>query len=154
MIGDWLKNLSKTVEGVDDAAALDLDRITAHLLVEVARADYSVDGDELAGIVSAIGKASSLAEPEIREIVDLAAREVEENISYHQHVAFINNECTQAQKFALLENMWRVAYADQQLDKYEEAFIRRFADLIYLSHREFMQAKHKVLENLPQQGNS
>jgi len=154
MIGDWLKNLSKADDGVAESAVLDLERITAHLLVEVARADYSVDGDELEGIVAAINKASSLAESEIREIVDLAASEVEENISYHQHVAFINNECSQAQKSALLENMWRIAYADQQLDKYEEAFIRRFADLIYMSHRDFIQAKHRVLEDPAQGGKS
>jgi len=154
MIGDWLRNLSKSDDGAAESASLDLERITAHLLVEVARADYSVDDDELEGIVTAISKASSLAESEIKEIVDLAAREVDENISYHQHVAFINNECSQTQKSALLENMWRVAYADQQLDKYEEAFIRRFADLIYMSHRDFMQAKHRVLEGLSQGGKS
>ena len=154
MIGDWLKNLSKTDDGAEQTAALDLERVTAHLLLEVARADYSVDDEELQGIVAAIAKASSLSESEISEIVDLATREVDENISYHQHIAFINDECSQAQKNALMENMWRIAYADQQLDKYEEAFIRRFADLIYLSHREFMQAKHRVLESLPQDGNS
>jgi len=149
MIGDWLKKLSKADEAGNETAALDLERVSAHLLLEVARSDFSVDDDELQGIVAAIGKASSLAESEISEIVDLAAQEVEENISYHQHIAFINDECTQAQKIVLMENMWRVAYADQQLDKYEEAFIRRFADLIYLSHRDFMQAKHRVLESLP-----
>jgi len=149
MIGEWLKQLSKADEAANETATLDLERVSAHLLLEVARSDFSVDDDELQGIVAAIGNASSLAESEISEIVDLAVREVEENISYHQHIAFINDECTQAQKIVLMENMWRVAYADQQLDKYEEAFIRRFADLIYLSHRDFMQAKHRVLENLP-----
>jgi uncharacterized tellurite resistance protein B-like protein len=40
--------------------------------------------------------------------------------------------------------MWRVAYADERLDKYEEHLIRKISDLIYVSHRDFIRTKHSA----------
>ena len=38
--------------------------------------------------------------------------------------------------------MWAIAYADGDLDKYEEYIIRKVADLLHVSHSDFMHAKH------------
>jgi len=91
-------------------------------------------------------KASVLEREEVEDIAQSALSEVDDNISYHAHVAFINKEFSLEQKRSLLERMWRIAYADKHIDKYEEAFIRRFADLIYMKHKEFMQAKHRAID--------
>ena len=40
--------------------------------------------------------------------------------------------------------LWRVAYADGCLDPYEEALVRKIADLIYVPHRDFIRTKHRV----------
>ncbi len=37
--------------------------------------------------------------------------------------------------------MWLVAYADGNLDKYEEHLIRQVAELIYVPHRDYIQCK-------------
>jgi len=42
--------------------------------------------------------------------------------------------------------LWQIAYADACLDRYEEALVRKIAELIHVPHREFMQAKHRVVE--------
>ena len=44
----------------------------------------------------------------------------------------------------LLEDLWRVAYADDKLDKYEEYQIRKIADLLYIPHSIFIQSKLNV----------
>ena len=44
--------------------------------------------------------------------------------------------------------MWQVAYADGHLDHYEEHLIRRVADLLYVEHRDFIQAKLAVRNDL------
>ncbi len=146
MIKAWLENLASDSETEATVSDLDVDRITVHLLIEVARADFSVDEQELVSVADAASQASSLSRVEIDQIVQDAVAEVGDNVSYHEHVAFINDKFTLDQKRELLEKMWHIAYADDQLDKYEEAFIRRFADLIYMKHREFIQAKHRVLD--------
>jgi uncharacterized tellurite resistance protein B-like protein len=40
--------------------------------------------------------------------------------------------------------MWRVAFADRRLDKYEEAQIRKIADLLYVPHKDFIRTKLRV----------
>ncbi len=146
MIGQWLKNIAAAEED-DAAAALDFERVTAHLLTEVARADYEIEAAELETVIDAIASISSLPREEITSIVAAASKEVDEQISYHAHIDFIKKGFSLKQKRSLLDSMWRVAFADDELDKYEEAFIRRFAELIYMSHSEFVQAKHRVLES-------
>ena len=41
----------------------------------------------------------------------------------------------------LIHNMWEVAYADGHIDRYEEHLIRKVADLLYLSHVDFIKSK-------------
>ena len=38
--------------------------------------------------------------------------------------------------------MWEVAFSDNVINAYEEHLIRRVADLIYLPHVQFIEAKH------------
>jgi uncharacterized tellurite resistance protein B-like protein len=52
------------------------------------------------------------------------------------------------QKIALLESLWRVAFADGRLDKYEEQFIRRIAGLINLPPSEFTKTKLRIKHQL------
>jgi len=44
----------------------------------------------------------------------------------------------------IVELLWKVAFADAVLDKYEEYFVRKIADLLYVSHKDYIQAKHKA----------
>jgi uncharacterized tellurite resistance protein B-like protein len=37
--------------------------------------------------------------------------------------------------------MWEVAYADGRVDRYEDHMIRKVADLLYLSHNDFIRMK-------------
>ena len=40
--------------------------------------------------------------------------------------------------------MWRIAYADGNVDKYEEHIIRKVSNLIYVSHSDFINSKLKI----------
>ena len=48
------------------------------------------------------------------------------------------------EKVGLIESLWKVAYSDNQLDKYEEHMVRRIADLLYVAHSDFMQSKNRI----------
>jgi uncharacterized tellurite resistance protein B-like protein len=37
--------------------------------------------------------------------------------------------------------MWAVAFADGNLDKYEEALIRQVAELTYVPHQDYIRCK-------------
>ena len=44
-------------------------------------------------------------------------------------------------KKEILNSVWAIAFADGQMDKHEEHLIRRIADLLYLNHKDFINAK-------------
>ena len=49
-------------------------------------------------------------------------------------------------KRRVVEMMWQMVYADGEKDHYEEHLLRQVADLLYISHAEFIQARHKAEE--------
>ena len=114
----------------------------AALLIEIARADFQFDDDEQAAIESALRGSLDLDDDEIAELVRLAGEESRDATSLHQFTRLVNETHEIADKCALMEQLWRVAYADGRIDRYEEQILRRIADLLHLRHAEFMQAKH------------
>ena len=114
----------------------------AALLIEIARADFDFDDDEQAAIRGVLRDTLSLAEAEIDELVDLAAEESRDATSLHQFTRLVNESHDIDEKRRLMEDLWRVAYADGRIDRYEEQLLRRIAELIHLRHAEFMKAKH------------
>lgn len=130
--------------GVDDDPAHRRHLAAAALLIEIARADFDFDDGEDAAIRAVLEGTLDLGADEIDELVRLAAEESRDATSLHQFTTLINDSHTIADKRRLMEDLWRVAYADGRIDKYEEQLLRRIADLIHLRHPEFMKAKHAV----------
>ncbi len=121
---------------------------TAALMFEMLRADDDEHPDERHALERALQKCFALSESETRQLAQLAEREADDSVSLHQFTGLINRHFTPGEKIRVVEMLWQVAYADGSLDRYEEALVRKIAELIYVPHREFMQAKHRVLEAL------
>ena len=64
--------------------------------------------------------------------------------SYHPLTRIINNHFSAEDKRRLVEHMWRVAHADHKVDMYEDHLVRKISELLYVSHREFISAKHRA----------
>ena len=79
-----------------------------------------------------------------QELLKLAETEHTESTDYFQFTRLINDHYDAKQKIELVEDLWRVAFSDGELDKYEEHVIRRLADLIHVSHKDFIAAKHRT----------
>lgn len=145
MFSKWINNLAQSANDTNERTEKDLHSASALLLLEVARADYEIDEAERDEIVQAIRQTSALSATELDQLVAEAEQQAASAISYHEHIRLINEQFSREQKINLIEQLWRVAYADQELDRYEEAFIRKIADLIYVKHRDFIQAKLRVM---------
>ena len=148
MFQQWIKNLQ---QARGDEVANDVrwvERVSALLLVEIARSDASIDAEEIDTIRQALqASSSSMDATEIDEILDSARLDADAAVSLHNQVRQINDGFSREQKLALVEQMWRVAIADGDLDKYEEHTIRKLCGLIYVNHREFIQAKLRVMQS-------
>ena len=128
-----------------DAHGLQL--ATAALLFEMLRADNDEHPEERRMLEQALQETFSLGDDETRQLVKLADREAAESVSLYQFTGLINQHFSPQEKISVVELLWQVAYADGRLDRYEEALVRKIADLIYVPHREFIQAKHRVEES-------
>lgn len=112
------------------------------LMVQLARVDHDHDERELQTIVDCAVKAHGFSAQEARDIVDDAQSQAESATSLYEFTGELNDHLSQDDKQSLLENIWRVAFADGRIDKYEEQLIRRIAELLHLNHREYIQARH------------
>lgn len=114
------------------------------LMVQLSRVDQHEDERELKAIVDGAVKAHQVSREEAEEILADALGHADDAVSMYEFTGLINEHLNQEDKQALLESIWRVAFADGRIDKYEEHLIRRMADLLHLNHREYMQARHRA----------
>jgi uncharacterized tellurite resistance protein B-like protein len=122
----------------------------AALLLEMARADFDMHDDELAHIAESLRAEFNLSTAQTEELVALADQEAQQATCHYEFISLINDGFSQQKKIRLIELLWQVAYADKQLSKYEEAMVRKLADLLYVRHSEFIAAKHRVLSRIQQ----
>jgi uncharacterized tellurite resistance protein B-like protein len=119
---------------------------TAALLFEMLRADREEHPRERRTLEAALRSCFELTDAETRELAALADAEAASSVSLYEFTGLINQYFTPQEKVQVVEMLWRVAYADGRLDPYEEALVRKIADLIHVPHRDFIQTKHRVAQ--------
>lgn len=128
--------------GKDREHALQL--ATAVLLVEVMRADPDIDATERETVITALRQKFGLAEDEVDRLVELAVDASIEAYDFHRFTSQINRGFDAAQRVRIIEYMWQVAYADGHLSAHENHVMRKVADLLYVSHGDYVGAKMRA----------
>ena len=131
------------VELIDDSSALRM--ACTVLMFEILRADHQVHKAEQAKIYQHIQAAFGLDERDTQVLMEMAESHSENVISLHEVLRTINDEYGIPEKRELLKMLWDVAYADGVLDRHEEYAIRKLADLLHISHRDFIRTKHLAM---------
>ncbi len=135
-------HLEADAAGSASAAKGTIEFAAAVLMTEISRADSSIDQEERKVIDDALVNHFKLDAEEAREILEAAESEVDHSVSLHEFTRLINDSLSQEDKIKIVELLWHVAFADAVLDKYEEYFIRKIADLLYISHKDYIRTKH------------
>ncbi|WP_339339131.1 TerB family tellurite resistance protein [uncultured Oceanicoccus sp.] len=117
----------------------------AALLIELSRADFQRAPQEQQAIETALQKSFKLSDEQLAKLIDLAEQENRDATSLYQFTNLIKDEYSLEQRFQLVKMLWQVAMADGELSKYEDHLIRKIAELIYLPHSQFIQAKLDVI---------
>ena len=139
---DFLQQVPAFADSSHRADDTELVRLAAAaLLVEAMQADHEVQPDEREAVIAALRQQFGLAQGDAERLFHTAEERVRDAVSLHEFTALLHKALTPAEKFTLLEQIWRVVLADNRLDKYEEHLVRRIADLLYLSHHDFIRAK-------------
>lgn len=119
----------------------ELQRACAMLLMEVSRADFELLESEKTKVANLLKSLFDLSDGVLAELIEYSESKSAETTSDHPFTSLINDHYEYAQKVNLLSLMWKVAYADGDLDKYEDSVIRKVADLLYISHSDFVKTK-------------
>ena len=121
----------------------------AALLIEMARADYQVSGQEQQILVKTLCGTLALDQDEVLELIKLGSLAADRATSLYEFTRLINDHYSKEQKQELIRSMWQVAFADAALDKYEERLLRQVSDLIHVSHADFIRLKLEITGALP-----
>ena len=119
----------------------------AVLMVEISMADSTLQPEERRVIENALQENFNLPEENAGALIELAEREVDHAVSLYEFTSFLNNAMTVEERAGIVELLWRVAFADAVLDKYEEYYVRKISELLYVPHRDFIKAKLKASED-------
>ena len=120
----------------------------AALLIETAFADQVFNEAELNSMKETLIKVYEMESKEVEEIINASKKTVSESTSLYEYTRLLNDLCNYEDKIKLINNLWIIAFADKQLDKYEEYLIRKIADLLHVSHRDFIKEKLKVKKKI------
>ncbi len=113
----------------------------AVLLVEVMRADTVLHPQQRQAIRDALAGRFALDEQELAQLIAQAESQAEHANDFFHFTSRINDHCSQADKAALVEAMWSVAYANGVLDASEIHVISKIAGLLNVPHGEYIAAK-------------
>jgi len=113
----------------------------AMLLLEVAWADQNITDAELEATREAVQSMFRLSRDQVQALVDRAKAEHDTAISMYPFTRAVNESLSMDDKRLLIQLLWRLAGADNDVDVHEEYTIRRIADLLYVSHDDFIAAK-------------
>jgi uncharacterized tellurite resistance protein B-like protein len=141
-----LFNLPETPASQDDGQ----DRIqlsTAVLLVEIARADHDRQEVEDAEMRRQLVTSFGLSEEESCALLEAAETAVENSVSLHEFTRLLHDEMSYGEKTTVIEMLWRIALADNNLDKYEDYMIGKIADLLYIARGDVIRLKSRVIDS-------
>ncbi len=132
--------------------AHDLRLSVAVLLLEAARQDDTFDPHERAMIETLLTSRFDLSHEECAALMAAANARADHMVQLHGHTSQIAAEMPPEERVRLIEMLWDVAYADGVLDPEEDLLIRRIAGLIYVTDRDRVLARQRVLARKQQQG--
>lgn len=138
----WFEELSQEKSTDTDQKTESINLCCFSLMVITASVDSVFDHSERKTIEQLGRDLFDLDNATIEEILKDATAQAGDSTSLYEFTSLIHEHLSENEKFKLIEGLWRIAFADGHLDKYEEHVIRRVAELIYLDHARFTEARH------------
>jgi len=118
---------------------------TAALLFEVMRTDGEFKDIERQAIRAAIHDQFALPPAQSAVLMQLAEREATQATDVFQFTRLIDGHFTAEQKERVVEQLWRVAFADHEIDRFERTLVHKVADLLHVPRAAQIAARDRVM---------
>ena len=117
---------------------------TAALMLEMSRVDGEVAEAEEQAMRTALEERFGLDRAAVEALLALAESEARESAGDYAFTSLINKGFSAEEKVRVIEYMWQIAYADGHVDAHENHFMRKLADLLYISRADYAAAKKRA----------
>jgi uncharacterized tellurite resistance protein B-like protein len=145
----WKKRLLKKLEAEpakEEKERFERTQIAACVvLMEVAKYDSEFSSIEKDTIEAILKDELSIPDEAIQDLMKIAEDKREGSVDLWEFTDVINQHFSREEKIKIIELAWKVIYADEKLDMYEDHFIHILAKLLRLEHKELIDAKLHVL---------
>ena len=124
---------------------LDLDLAVAVLVHEARRADYDeTHHKESDAGVAALRDLLGVDTARAAELLVQGREKAQHLTSFYAPVTVIKRELDMPERVRLVEHLWRVSFADGQLNLYEDHYVRKIAHLLYVPNTDSMLARNRA----------
>ena len=144
------------VESISEVSAPDADPAdrdtalrlaTAVLMTDVARADQVFEESEFDSMLRLIELHFALTPEQAATLVNAAGEKADDMVSLYKFTKLLHQHLDEKEKARIVSLLWQVAYADGQLDKYEDALVLKISDLLHVSRGRVMRLKYDAQQN-------
>ena len=119
---------------------------TCVLMREAATADAEYSEEESVHVLQTLRTRYKLSKDDAEELMDVARQRRDHSFDLWQFTNQININTSIDEKLEIVEEIWRVVYADGRLDGHEDYLMHKFRKLLNLTHKQLIDAKVKVLD--------
>lgn len=113
---------------------IEIQYAAAALLVVCAKADFEEHPEESSAITELLATEFGISDKAIEELMSFVDEETGIK-RLEEFTNLVNEYYSLEAKEILIENLWRVAFADGRLDQFEEQYISRVAFMIDIPQR-------------------
>ncbi len=140
----WLEKLTQLGESASEKEndSDELGMTLAVLMLEVAKSDFDESDYEIQTMAAWLESQDlGLNQRGIIQLLESAREEQARSAGLFEYTRRACERMSMEERVQLVEQLWRIAYADGIIDKYEEAAIRKASELLYVAHSDFIRAK-------------
>ena len=139
MINFFKKFLKK--KNNDNDKMSDISLACAIILIEVSYSDFEIKDIEIEKMIRFFEKDLNLSKKKALWLNEEAQKLHKDTNCLRKYIRLINESYTKKEKIKLINIAWKIARADNEVDKYEEHRIRKISELLYLNHSDFIKEK-------------
>jgi len=138
-----LRHALKSETTLPNLDSTTLNEAIATLLIEAARVDNNTTEADIAEAKKSLKLLANINSEQADVLIRKASLPKNRPTSYLPLTRTINQNLDYDQKCVLIGAMWAIAHSDSHIDPHEDHIIRKISDLIYVSHRDFINQKIK-----------
>jgi uncharacterized tellurite resistance protein B-like protein len=126
----------------------DADTALCVLLLEAAHIDGECSLEEKEQLINTLVATRNLPRESIDAFLAMGDKERQEAVDIFRFTRYMNNNFSKEEKIEVMEAVWRILLIDDFLEKHEDHFAHKLANLLRLTHKELIDAKLKARKQL------